>query len=120
MQIKPHLKNLSPYPPGKTINEIKKELGISGKVYKLNSNENPLGPSPKVIETLKNCLLEVHHYPEASYQELKEILAKKWNILPEQIILGNGSNEIIEFLFKSIINPDDEIIISKPSFLMYE
>ena len=120
MQIKPHLKNLNPYPPGKTINEIKKELGISGKVYKLNSNENPLGPSPKVIETLKNCLLEVHHYPEASYQELKEFLAKKWDVLPEQIILGNGSNEIIEFLFKSIINPDDEIIISKPSFLMYE
>lgn len=120
MQIKPYLKNLSPYPPGKTIDEIKRKLNISGKICKLNSNENPLGPSPKVIEVLKNSLSQIHYYPEASYWDLKEALAKIWNVSPEQIILGNGSNEIIDFLFKAFIGPDDEIIMSKPSFLMYE
>jgi len=120
MKIKSHLKNLSPYPPGKTVNEIRKELNLSGKIYKMNSNENPLGPSPKVIEAIKDCLSQVHHYPEASYRELKKALAEKWNVLPEQIILGNGSNEIIEFIFKALVNPGEEIIVSNPSFLMYE
>lgn len=120
MQIKTHLKNLNPYPPGKTIDEIKRELNISGKICKLNSNENPLGPSPKVIEVLKNSLSKIHYYPEASYWKLKKALAEIWNVSTEQIILGNGSNEIIDFLFKALIEPDDEIIISKPSFLMYE
>lgn len=120
MQFKSHLKNLIPYPPGKTINELKKELNITGRVYKLNSNENPLGPSPKVIEALKTCLTQIHLYPEASYYELKIALAEKWNVLPEQIVLGNGSNEIIEFTFKALVNHGDEIVVSKPSFLMYE
>jgi histidinol-phosphate aminotransferase len=120
MKIKSHLKNLVPYPPGKTIDEIKKELNITGKIYKLNSNENPLGPSPKVLEVLKSYLTQINHYPEASYYELKKALAEKWSISPEQVILGNGSNEIIEFIFKALVNPDDEIIVSKPSFLMYE
>lgn len=120
MKIKPHLKNLVPYPSGKTIDEIKKEVKIDGKIYKMNSNENPLGPSPKVLEVLKNYLSQIHLYPEASYKELKKTLAKKWEVSPEQIVLGNGSNEVIELLFKCLINPKDEIIISKPSFLMYE
>lgn len=120
MEVKPHLKNFSPYPPGKTIEEIKKELNLSGKIYKMNSNENPLGPSPKVIETIQKYLSQIHYYPEASYKELKEALAKKWNVSPEQIVLGNGSNEIIEFVFKALLNPGEEIIVSDPSFLMYE
>ncbi len=120
MKISSHLKHLIPYPPGKTIEEIKKEFNIPGKIYKLNSNENPLGPSPKVLEVLESYLLQIHLYPESSYQELKKALAEKWNVLPDQIVLGNGSNEVIELLFKTLINPRDEIIISKPSFLMYE
>jgi histidinol-phosphate aminotransferase len=120
MSVKAHLKFLKPYPPGKTIEEIKKELPISGKIYKMNSNENPLGPSPKVLDVLRNSLSQINYYPEASYKELKSALAKKWDVLPEQIILGNGSNEIIDFLFKALIDSDEEIIISKPSFLMYE
>jgi histidinol-phosphate aminotransferase len=120
MSVKPHLKSLKPYPPGKTIEEIKKELSISGKIYKMNSNENPLGPSPKVLNVLRDSLSQINYYPEASYKELKSALAKKWDVLPEQIILGNGSNEIIDFLFKALIDSHEEIIISKPSFLMYE
>ncbi len=120
MKIKSYLKNLTPYPPGKTIDEIRRELGIAGAIYKFNSNENPLGPSPKVIEVLKTYLSEVNHYPEASYIELKKALAKKWEVSPEQVVLGNGSDEVMEFIFKALIEPGDEILISNPSFLMYE
>ncbi len=120
MQIKSYLLNLKPYPPGKTIEEIRKDLKISGKIYKFNSNENPLGPSSKVIEVLQKALLEVHRYPEASYFELKKVLAEKWKVSPSQIVLGNGSNEIIEFLFKTLLKEGEEIIVSEPSFLMYE
>uniref|UniRef100_A0A7V4N3P6 Histidinol-phosphate aminotransferase n=1 Tax=Thermodesulfobacterium geofontis TaxID=1295609 RepID=A0A7V4N3P6_9BACT len=120
MSIKVHLKSLKPYPSGKTVEELKKELCISGKIYKMNSNENPLGPSPKVLDVLKGSLSQINYYPEASYRKLKEALAEKWDVLPEQIILGNGSNEIIDFLFKALIEFNEEIIISKPCFLMYE
>ncbi|RLG12576.1 histidinol-phosphate transaminase [Candidatus Pacearchaeota archaeon] len=120
MKIKSYLKNLTPYPPGKTLEELRRELKISGPIYKFNSNENPLGPSPKVIEIIKKHLPEIHLYPDASYIELRKAIAKIWNVLPEQIIVGNGSDEVIEFVFKAMINPGDEIIISKPSFLMYK
>ncbi|BAU22565.1 histidinol-phosphate aminotransferase [Caldimicrobium thiodismutans] len=120
MNPKPWLKDLKPYPPGKTLEEIQRELGLEGPIYKLNSNENPLGPSPKVISALKEALTEIHLYPEASYKTLRSALAKRWNLSPENIILGNGSNEILEFVFKAYLERDDEIIISEPSFLMYE
>lgn len=120
MQVKPYLKNLKPYPPGKTIDEIRKELGITGPIYKFNSNENPLGPSPKVIRLIKNLAKEVHLYPEASYKDLKIALANLWRVDQENIVLGNGSNEILELVCKALLNLEDEVIVSHPSFLMYE
>lgn len=120
MRVKPWLKDLKPYPPGKTLEEIKKELGLKGPIYKLNSNENPLGPSPKVIEALQEALKELHLYPEASYFTLRKAIAEKWGVSPEEVILGNGSNEIIEFLFKAFLDRDYEVMVSWPSFLMYE
>ncbi|MGC9108679.1 MAG: histidinol-phosphate transaminase [Caldimicrobium sp.] len=120
MEPKPWLKKLKPYPPGKTLEEIQRDLGLKGPIYKLNSNENPLGPSPKVIEALKKALTEIHLYPEASYKTLREALGKRWGLSSENIILGNGSNEILEFVFKAYLEKEDEIIISEPSFLMYE
>lgn len=120
MDFKPYLKKLTPYPPGKTVDEIKRELGIEGPVYKFNSNENPLGPSRKVVKVIKELAKTVNLYPEASYIELKRALAKKWGLSPENFILGNGSNEVIELVFKALINPGDEVLVSKPSFLMYE
>lgn len=120
MQIKAHLLDLKPYPPGKTVEEIRRDLKIRGNIYKFNANENPLGPSPKVLEALQEALLEIHRYPEASYLELKKILAEKWKVNPLQIVLGNGSNEVIEFLFKALLEKEDEIIVSEPSFLVYE
>lgn len=120
MKAKAWLKNLKPYPPGKTLEEIKRELALEGPLYKLNSNENPLGPSPKVVCALERALREIHLYPEASYISLRRALAEKWRVSPEEIILGNGSNEILEFLFKAFIKRKDEVIFSYPSFLMYE
>ncbi len=120
MESKPWLKNITPYPPGKTLEEIKKSLSLTEKIYKLNSNENPLGPSAKVISALTEALKEIHLYPSANYLELKEAIAERWGILLEEIVLGNGSNEILEFVFKAFISPEEEILISQPSFLMYE
>jgi histidinol-phosphate aminotransferase len=117
---KKHLQRIVPYPPGKSLEEVKKELGIIGKVIKLNSNENPLGPSPKVLSALKEHLSQINLYPQASYFTLKEAIAKRWSVSPNQVVLGNGSNEVIEFVFKAYLSEGDEIIVSKPSFLMYE
>lgn len=119
MKAKPWLSQLKPYPPGKTLEEILKERGHLTTIYKLNSNENPLGPSPKVIEALRDALSEIHLYPDASYLSLKRALSERWGITPEEVILGNGSNEVIEFLFKAYLFEGDEIIVSEPSFLMY-
>jgi len=117
---KKHLQRIVPYPPGKSLEEVKKELGITGKIIKLNSNENPLGPSPKVLSALKEHLSQINLYPQAGYFTLKEAIAKRWSVLPTQVVLGNGSNEVIEFVFKAYLSEGDEIIVSKPSFLMYE
>ncbi len=117
---KKNIQHIEPYPPGKSIDEIKKELGITGKIIKLNSNENPLGPSPKVVQALKESLTNINLYPRASYVELKQAIANNFNVSPTQVVLGNGSNEVIEFVFKAYLSEDDEVIVSKPSFLMYE
>ncbi len=117
---KKHLQKIIPYPPGKSLEEVKKELGITDRIIKLNSNENPLGPSPKVLTALKEHLSQINLYPQASYFTLKEAIAKRWGVLPTQVVLGNGSNEVIEFVFKAYLSEGDEIIVSKPSFLMYE
>jgi len=120
MKVKSHLKGLVPYPPGKTVEEIRRELGMSGKIYKFNSNENPLGTSPLVKRVVSELAESVHLYPEASYIELKQEIAKLWGVEPEQVVVGNGSDEVIELVFKAIVDKDDEIVITEPSFLMYE
>ena len=120
IKFKKYLKDLTPYPPGKTIDELKRELGIKGKIYKFNSNENPLGPPESVKKFIKEIAESVHLYPEASYVELKKKVADLWDVKSSQVVLGNGSDEVLEFVFKALINPGDEIIVSQPSFLMYE
>ncbi len=120
LKIKSYLKNLTPYPPGKTIDEIKRELNVSGKIYKFNSNESPLGPPEDVVKVIKKLAGEVHLYPEAGYIELKKAIAEEWGVSPSAVVLGNGSDEVIELVFKALIEPGDEVIFTQPSFLMYE
>jgi len=120
LKVKPWLKELPPYPPGKTLAEVRREFGLEGPVYKLASNENPLGPSPQALEAIKAKLSEIHHYPEASGRELSEALAERFGVSSEMVVLGNGSNEVIDLLIKALVSPGEEIILSLPSFLMYE
>jgi histidinol-phosphate aminotransferase len=119
MCIPEHIANLVPYPPGKPIEEVEREYGISGSI-KLASNENPLGPSPKAIAALQNSVGRLHRYPDGSGYYLRERLSRKFNIPFEGIVLGNGSNEIIELTIRAFLLPGDEVVMPAPSFLVYK
>ena len=113
------INNIKPYSPGKAIDEVKKELGLE-KVYKMASNENPLGPSPLALEAIKENMADIHIYPDGSSLLLKEELAKKNEIGVNQIIVGNGSDEIIKLLGESFLDEGDTIIMGDPSFSEYD
>ncbi|MFH1259911.1 MAG: histidinol-phosphate transaminase [Elusimicrobiota bacterium] len=116
--IRPEVKNFQPYLPGKPISEAAREFGLK-KIIKLASNENPLGPSPLAVKKIKRTAGQLYFYPESSGVKLREALGKKLNISPNRIILGNGSDEIIELLGKTFLNKEDEIIVSEHSFIRY-
>ena len=109
---------LVPYPPGKPIEELERELGITGSI-KLASNENPLGPSRKAVAALESAFTSLHRYPDGSNYYLKEKLSKRLSVPPEALIFGNGSNEIIELLFRTFCVPGSEIVMGEPSFAVY-
>ncbi len=116
--------NFQPYFPGKPIKELERELRRKGvklkSIVKLASNENPLGPSKKAIELLKKNLRNIYFYPESSCPELRKKLAEKLGVKPENLIFGNGSDEIIELIGKVFLNPEDEIIVSEHAFIRYK
>lgn len=113
------LKDISPYIPGKPISDVQRELGLSD-VIKLASNENPFGCSPKVSDALKDVLSEIPLYPDGNATVLREKLAKKHSLKPDQFIFGAGSNEIISFIAQVFLNPGDESIYANPSFTWYD
>ncbi len=110
---------MKPYVPGKPIEEVKRELCI-GDVIKMASNENPLGASAKAIQAMQEAVYRVHFYPDADCFALRQALAQKMHIEMENIIAGNGSDELLEILAKTYINPGDEVIIAEPTFSEYE
>ena len=122
-QMKPlvpdYIANLTAYPPGKPIEEVEREYGIKGSI-KLASNENPLGPSPKAVEAIKNHLSTLHRYPDGSCYYLKERLAERLGIPKNRIILGNGSNEIIELIVRAFLRAGDEAVMAHPAFIVYQ
>jgi len=93
MKISAEILNLVPYKPGKPIAETKREFGLT-EVYKLASNENPMGPSPKAIKAIQSFLNEQHRYPDPSSYELIKKISQVWNVPASQVGIGNGSNEI--------------------------
>ena len=93
----PGVQGLSPYQPGKPIEELEREYGVTGAI-KLASNENPLGPSPRALEAARQALGEIHRYPDGNGFALKQALARKLGVAPGNITLGNGSNDILELL----------------------
>jgi len=118
VQAPEHIKTIKPYVPGKPIEELERELGIKDSV-KLASNENPLGPSPLAIRALRSALRDLHRYPDGSCYLLKNALAEKLGLRPEELLLGNGSNEIIELAVRTFLGPGDEAIMAHPSFAVY-
>jgi histidinol-phosphate aminotransferase len=110
---------VKPYIPGKPIEEVERELGVRG-VMKLASNENALGPSPRALRAISETLRSVHRYPDGSCYYLKKALAKFLSVKEENLVMGNGSDEIITLAVKAFVNEGDEVVIAKPTFLIYE
>jgi len=113
-----HIASIIPYPPGKPIEELEREYAISGSI-KLASNENPLGPSPKALEAIVSAMSKLNRYPDGSGFYLRRKLADKYCIPFDGIMLGNGSNEIIEMVVRAFLTPGSEVIMPAPSFLLY-
>jgi histidinol-phosphate aminotransferase len=112
------VQSLSPYVPGKPIEELERELGIGG-VIKLASNENPFGPSPRALAAMHASLSDVWLYPDGSGHQLKHALAAKLGVQVEQITLGNGSNDLLVLLAEAFLEPGVEAVYSQYGFAVY-
>jgi histidinol-phosphate aminotransferase len=117
-RVKPWIAALQPYVPGKPIEELERELGIAGAV-KLASNENPLGPSPRAVQAMRAALEGVHRYPDGASFRLREKLAARHRVAPEQLVFGCGADEILELVAKAFLGFGDEAVFAWPSFAMY-
>ncbi|MCE5334385.1 MAG: histidinol-phosphate transaminase [Desulfobacteraceae bacterium] len=113
-----HIASITPYPPGKPIEELEREYGISGSI-KLASNENPIGPSPRAIEAIQAAVRKLNRYPDGSGFYLRRKIADKFGLPFDGILLGNGSNELIELVIRAFMGPGDEVMMPAPSFLLY-
>lgn len=116
--IKPHIRNLTAYEPGKPMVELERELGIRESI-KLASNENPLGPSPKAVEAMRQALNEVNRYPDGASFALRKALSARLGVAENQLVFGCGGDEILELVAKTVIGPGDEVVYGWPSFAMY-
>src|SRR6266567_4538530 len=115
------LRDLAVYEPGKPIEETARELyAEQGAIVKLASNENPLGPSPKAIQAMRAAAENAHMYPDGGGFYLRKAIAAKLGLALENIILGNGSNEVIEFLGHAFVDLDDDVVTSKYAFIVYK
>ncbi len=117
-KVNKNILNVNPYVPGKPIEEVKREFGLKS-VIKLASNENPYPPSPKVIKAICKAALTVNRYPDGSCFELRQKLAKRLKVAPQQLVFGCGSDEVIVMAVRSFVEPGDEVVMAKPSFLVY-
>ena len=124
IRIGEHIKAIKPYKPGKPISEVERELGLTHTV-KLASNENPLGPNPKVVEAIKKAAEEVNFYPDGNAFYLKNAIVdyhaqKGEKIDFDGVVVGNGSNEVIDIAIRTLIGPGEELLVSKQAFVIYE
>ncbi|MSP62053.1 MAG: histidinol-phosphate transaminase [Myxococcales bacterium] len=124
--VAPGIATLSPYEPGKPIEEVERELGPvlpAGGVIKLASNENPLGPSPRALDALRAALSEIHRYPDGGGYHLRRALAAahaRHAVREEEVAIGNGSNEILDLLVRTFCGPGDEVIAPAQTFVCYK
>lgn len=117
--VRKHILSIDPYEAGKPIEEIKRQLGLR-EVIKLASNENPLGPSPKAMAAIRKNLRNINRYPDSNGFYLKRKLAKGLGLQSSNIILGNGSDELIDIIIKTFVEEDEHIITSDGTFLEYK
>lgn len=115
-----HVLNLVAYEPGKPVEELAREMGLEpSQIIKLASNENPLGPSPAAIAAMRETLERSHFYPDGGGWALRGAIAGKLGLDRANVILGNGSNEIIEFIGHAFLKPGDEVVTAKHAFAVY-
>ena len=118
--LNPVLRQLPVYQPGRPIAEVARELGLpERRIIKVASNENPLGPSPAALAAIKAAARQVHLYPDGNAYYFKHKLAASLQVEPANLILGNGSNDIIEFLGHALMGPGDDVIVSEFCFAIY-
>lgn len=109
------------YEPGRPIEEVARELGLKpSSIIKLASNENALGPSPKAVAAMRKALTTAHLYPDGGGFYLRQALAKKLGVEMDNVVLGTGSNEIIEFLYHAFVGPGDEVVAGDKAFVIYK
>jgi histidinol-phosphate aminotransferase len=117
----PRLRDFAVYEPGKPIEETARQLGVDPRtIVKLASNENPIGPSPKAIQAMRAAAENAHLYPDGGGFYLCKAIAAKLGLAPENIILGNGSNEVIEFLGHAFLDFHDDVITAEHAFIVYK
>lgn len=119
LRVPSHIQKIEPYTPGKPLEELEREYGITDSV-KLASNENPIGPSPLAVEAIRRAAAGLHRYPDGAAHDLTAALSDHLGVAKACILLGNGSDEIIGLLTRALLEPGDEAIIPCPSFLMYD
>lgn len=117
-QPRSSIDRIVPYVPGKSIEEVAKEYGLT-RVVKLASNENPLGPSPKALDAVRQEAADVFRYPDGASGELVGLLAQKLDVPQDHLIVGNGSDEVIKLLAEAYLEPGDQVIFADPSFSEY-
>lgn len=117
--IRPSIEKMPAYVPGKPIEEVEREFGISG-VVKMASNENPLGPSKEVRQAITQAMERIALYPDANAYYLKEVIAGETGVDNSQLLIGNGLDDVNRIIAETFFEPDDEIVIPQPTFSMYE
>jgi histidinol-phosphate aminotransferase len=115
-----HVRAITPYQPGKPIAELAREMGLpEGDIVKLASNENPLGASPRVLAAIENVIMEIARYPDGNGFTLKTALAERHGVGLEQIVLGNGSNDVLELAARAFLTPQSSAVYSQHAFAVY-
>jgi histidinol-phosphate aminotransferase len=113
-----YIRAIAPYQPGKPISELERELGITG-IVKLASNENPLGASPRAVAAARAALDEIGLYPDGNGFALKDALAMRYGVVQDQVVLGNGSNDLLELSARAFLTVGDRVVYSDHSFAVY-
>jgi histidinol-phosphate aminotransferase len=115
-----HIRGIAPYQPGKPISELAREMGLDeASIIKLASNENPLGVSPRARRAIQNVLDGLSRYPDGNGFELKRALAARYGVAQERIVLGNGSNDVLDLAARAFLTPRDSAIYSQHAFAVY-